>query len=158
MPKIIINSAEQILQLKHKEDVLAQYPISTALAGLGEKRDSGQTPRGRHRVYAKIGDNLDSNTIFVGRKAQSELYSPALGRHYPQRDWILSRILWLEGLEEGYNKGGDMDTLSRYIYIHGTAHVAQLGSPVSKGCIRLHPADMIALYQAVSLHCNVLIE
>jgi L,D-transpeptidase YbiS len=125
---------------------LALYPVSTSRAGPGEKRDSGCTPRGRHRIRLKIGEGAPENTVFVARRPTGELYSDSLGESEPERDWILSRILWLTGMEPGFNRGGEVDTLRRFIYIHGTPEEALIGMPVSHGCIRMRNRDLIKLF------------
>lgn len=138
--------------------LVADYPISTALAGPGEQRDSGCTPRGRHRVRALIGADQPAGAVFIGRRPTGEIYTPALGAAHPERDWILSRILWLGGLEPGRNRYGRVDSQSRYIYIHGTNEEARLGEPVSHGCIRMANADVIALFAHVAPNTEVWID
>ena len=138
--------------------MVADYPISTALAGPGEQRDSGCTPRGRHRVRALIGAGQPAGAVFIGRRPTGEIYTPALGAAHPERDWILSRILWLGGLEPGRNRYGRVDSQTRYIYIHGTNEEARLGEPVSHGCIRMANADVIALFAHVAPNTEVWID
>jgi len=145
-PCLDVSLARQRLSLMREDRVLAQYPVSTARNGPGERNGSGCTPRGRHVVRAMIGAGLPAGAVLVGRRPTGELWSPELARRHPQRDWILSRILWLSGLEPGRNRLGDVDTMRRYIYIHGTPDTAQLGSPVSHGCIRMSNEDVIELF------------
>ena len=135
---IRVSIPDQRLELLEGGVAVASYPVSTARNGPGEQRDSGCTPRGWHRVRVKIGAGLPLNTVFVGRRPTGEVYGPELAAGYPERDWILARILWLTGLEAGFNRGGDRDTLRRYIYIHGCPDEAPMGVPLSHGCIRLH--------------------
>lgn len=158
MNTILIDIAKQLLQLRNADDILlAEYPISSALKGVGEKQGSYQTPRGRHVIAEKIGENMPIFTVFSARKPTGEIFSDALSSQYPDRDWILSRILWLEGVEEGVNRGGDVDSRSRYIYIHGTNEENDIGVPRSHGCIRMRNVDVIDLFDRVSVGDAVLI-
>lgn len=129
--------------------LLAEYPVSTALNGVGEMKNTGQTPRGAHYIRAKIGDGLPDNAVFVGRRFTRELYTPELAERFPGRDWILGRILWLCGREPGKNRLGDVDTMQRYIYIHGTPDTEPMGIPLSHGCIRMRCADVVELFSKV---------
>jgi hypothetical protein len=135
--------------------VLRQYGISTAANGVGEVRGSHCTPRGLHLVRAKIGSGYAANTVFVCRRATGEIYSPELGAAFPNRDWILTRILWLSGCEVGFNRLGDNDTMRRYIYIHGTPDSVQLGQTGSHGCIRMRNTDLMELFDLVSAGTTV---
>ena len=144
-----IDLAAQVLELRSGAAVLARYPVSTAASGPGERRGSGGTPRGRHRIRLKIGGDCPPNAVFVGRRPTGELYSPALAAAEPGRDWILGRILWLTGAEPGRNRGGEVDTLRRYIYIHGCPDAEPMGTPRSHGCIRMRNADLLALFDRV---------
>jgi hypothetical protein len=128
---------------------VAQYPVSTGLNGPGESQDSGCTPRGKHRVRIKIGANCPVNTVFVGRRPTGERYSELMAEQQPGRDWVLTRIIWLSGTESGFNRGGCVDTLRRYIYIHGTPDREPMGVPKSHGCIRMHNQDLIQLFDWV---------
>ena len=125
------------------------YPVSTSKNGLGEKNGSFCTPRGRHIVRAKIGSGQPMNAVFVRRRPTGELWSPALDARYPGRDWMLSRILWLSGCEVGRNRLGDVDTMRRYIYIHGSPERSEMGKPGSIGCIRMRNADIIELFDLI---------
>jgi lipoprotein-anchoring transpeptidase ErfK/SrfK len=108
------------------------------------------TPRGRHIIRAKIGDGAPVNTVFVRRRPTGEVYSPELGARYPGRDWMLTRILWLSGCEVGRNRLGSVDTMRRFIYIHGSPDSAKMGVPGSIGCIRMHNADLLELFGQVA--------
>ena len=134
------------------------YAISTAGNGAGEKNGSFCTPRGHHIVRAKIGANALANTIFVGRRATGELYRPALRDKFPDRDWILTRILWLSGCEPGFNRLGDVDTMRRYVYIHGAPDDVEMGRPGSHGCIRMRNFDVIELFDLVRTGTPVMIH
>jgi len=107
------------------------------------------TPLGAHIIRAKIGAGLPENTVFVGRRPTGELYTPELSAQFPNRDWILTRILWLSGCEVGFNRLGDVDTMRRYIYIHGSPDSVHMGQPGSIGCIRMRNADIVELFDLV---------
>ncbi len=156
MTRLAIDIGAQRLSVFNHDGALeAQYPVSTALNGAGERNGSGCTPRGRHRVRACIGAGAPRGAVFVGRRWSGEIYTPELGRAHPQRDWILSRILWLGGLEPGINRYQTVDTQARYIYIHGTPDEHLLGQPVSHGCIRMANDDVMALFARVTSGCMV---
>ena len=144
-----IDIGKQCLDVLQHGDLLGRYPVSTAANGSGEREGSGCTPRGVHRIRIKIGCEAAVNTVFVGRRPSGEVYSPELAARYPGRDWILTRILWLTGTEPGRNRGGDVDTLRRYIYIHGCPDSEPMGVPRSHGCIRMRNADLVDLFELV---------
>lgn len=129
--------------------VLMETRISTGRKGVGEINGSEQTPRGWHKVRAKIGAGQPADTIFVARRPTGERYTPALRREYPGRDWILTRILWLSGLEPGRNRLGNVDTMRRFIYIHGCPDEDPMGVPGSKGCVKMRNRDLIELFDRV---------
>ena len=157
-PYIHVSVAQQRLQLLHRDDVLLEVSISTAANGVGEETGSECTPRGWHRVCACIGSHCQNNTVFVARRPNGEVYSSALAAEHLQRDWILTRILWLGGLEAGRNRGGEVDTFSRYIYIHGAPDEVEMGVPGSHGCIRMRNDELLELYDHVRVGTRVLIE
>lgn len=136
----------------------ASYPVSSARNGPGEREGSGCTPRGRHIVRIKIGTGCPPDTVFVGRRPTGERYTPRLAAAHPERDWILCRILWLSGRESGRNRGGRVDSLRRYIYIHGTPDSEPMGQPGSHGCIRMRNADLLQLFAQVEPGCTVWID
>jgi lipoprotein-anchoring transpeptidase ErfK/SrfK len=148
--RILVDLASQTLELAEDGHVLRRYFVSTARNGSGERRNSGCTPRGLHRVRIRIGGGCAEGTVFVGRRPTGEIYDAALESRYPERDWILTRILWLTGLEPGRNRGGRVDTLRRYVYIHGCPDCEPMGVPRSHGCIRMRNADLIELFDLVS--------
>jgi len=125
------------------------YLVSTAKNGPGEKNGSFCTPRGRHIVRAKIGAGQPVNTVFVRRRPTGEVWTPELNERYPGRDWMLTRLLWLSGCEPGRNRLGEVDTMRRYIYIHGSPDTAEMGKPGSIGCIRMRNADIVELFGLV---------
>lgn len=148
--QIEISIAEQRLRLLGDADeTLADYPVSTALNGPGEKKNSGCTPRGSHIVRAKIGADNPLGTVFIGRRPTGEIWTPELSAEHPARDFILTRILWLSGCEVGVNRLGSVDTMQRYIYIHGTPDTEPMGVPRSHGCIRMRNADVLELFDKV---------
>lgn len=149
MRRIVIDAAKQELTLYDGELVLKRYSVSTAKKGLGEKNGSFCTPRGRHIVRAKIGAGQPENTVFVRRRPTGEIWSRELHEKFPGRDWMLTRLLWLSGCEPGKNRLGDVDTMRRYIYIHGSPDTAEMGRPGSIGCIRMRNRDIIELFELV---------
>jgi L,D-transpeptidase YbiS len=142
-------STQQLELCDDNGGVVRRYAVSTAANGVGEMFGSYCTPRGKHIIRAKIGAGQAENTVFVKRRPTGEIYSPELGTQYPERDWMLTRILWLSGQEVGFNRLGKCDTMRRYIYIHGTPASVQLGLPGSHGCIRMRNADLIELFDWV---------
>ena len=147
--RIEIDIPSQRLTLLVDGEPVRSWPVSTAKNGPGEMQDSECTPRGRHEISGKIGSGAAPNTVFVGRRPTGECYSEALANAHPGRDWILTRILWLAGLEPGFNAGGRCDTKSRYIYIHGTPDSEPMGQAKSHGCIRMRNADIVDLYSKI---------
>ena len=147
--KIAIDAGKQQLRLMDGERVLKRYSVSTAKKGLGEQKGSFCTPGGRHIVRAKIGGGLPLGAVFVRRRPTGEVWTPELHARYPGRDWILTRILWLSGCEPGRNRLGNVDTMRRYIYIHGTPDSAELGKPGSIGCVRMRNKDIAELYDLI---------
>ena len=156
--RLWISLPEQRLYLLDGDQVLADYPVSTARNGPGELAGSGCTPCGWHRIRIKIGAGAPLHTVFVGRRPTGELYTPDWAARYPQRDWILTRILWLSGLEPGRNRCGNRDTWRRYIYIHGCPSELPLGVPLSHGCIRMGNQAIADLFEQVQAGDRVLIE
>ena len=152
---IEINISKQTLRLSEGNDLIKQYTISTAKNGPGEQMDSECTPRGKHLIREKIGAGCEANTVFVGREPTGELYHPELREQFPDRDWILTRILWLSGCEEGKNKGGNVDSYDRYIYIHGGPDDLAMGVPGSRGCVRMRNTDVIELFDLVETETGV---
>jgi lipoprotein-anchoring transpeptidase ErfK/SrfK len=126
------------------------YRVSTSAYGVGEQNGSFKTPRGRHVIRAKIGGDAPPNAVFVERRPSGEIYSAALAAQFPERDWILTRILWLSGCEPGFNRLGQVDTMRRMIYIHGSPDTAIMGKPGSRGCIRMHTADILDVFDRVT--------
>lgn len=157
-PVIRVDVQKQVLELVENGEASRQFSISTAANGLGEEENSGCTPRGIHYITAKFGDDAPTGAVFVAREATGEVYSEDLAAAHPDRDWILSRILWLSGAEVGLNRLGHVDSMRRYIYIHGTPDSEPMGEPRSHGCIRMRNADVIALYEQVSVGTEVHIQ
>lgn len=157
--KIEIDVPAQTLSLLDGEGkALRTYSVSTAKKGVGEKNGSFCTPRGRHIVRAKIGAGRPLGTVFVRRRPTGEVWTPELHAQYPGRDWMLTRILWLSGCEVGRNRLGDVDTMRRYIYIHGSPDTAEMGTPGSIGCVRMRNNDIAELFDLVAPYTPVLIK
>jgi L,D-transpeptidase YbiS len=150
MPRIEVSLAKQSLKLfDDRGSLIREYLVSTSKNGAGEQCDSDCTPRGKHIIRAKIGAGLPLNTVFVGRRPTGEVYSSELGARYPGRDWILTRILWLSGCEPGYNRLRQVDTMRRFVYIHGTSDEQGIGKAMSHGCIRMRNRDIVELFDAI---------
>jgi len=148
--RIEIDLGSQQLLLKSDQGAVEKaYVVSTSKFGAGEKNGSFCTPRGRHVIRARIGAGQPLNAVFVRRRPTGEIWTPELHARFPGRDWILTRILWLSGCEPGRNRWGEVDTMRRYIYIHGTHDQAEMGTPGSIGCIRMRGTDMIELFDRV---------
>jgi len=152
---ITVSIREQMLYHRRSSGVWYAYPVSTAAKGAGNRRDSLQTPLGRHRICAKIGEDMPMYTAFVSREPVG-IFGPGLDA--PECDWILTRILWLNGMEPGKNRHGSVDTKSRYIYIHGTHEEDSLGTPASHGCIRMANTDILDLFEHTRVGERVLIR
>lgn len=142
-------AAQRLRLLDAAGNELRRYSVSTGAKGAGEQRGSYRTPRGRHVVRAKIGAGAPLNTVFVARRPNGEIYGPALEAERPGRDWILTRILWLSGCELGFNRLGEVDTMRRYIYLHGCPDSAPMGVAASHGCIRMRNADIVELFDLI---------
>ncbi len=153
--EVLIEISRQSLQLIEAGKVLNRWSVSTSRYGPGELADSMGTPRGAHRIRACIGAGRPPGAVFLGRRATGELYSEELARKHPGRDWILSRILWLCGEDPGFNRLAQVDSMRRYIYIHGTPDSEPMGVPRSHGCVRMRNADVIRLFDQVRTGCPV---
>ncbi len=155
---IRVSIDEQRLQLLERGEVVMDVAVATAANGPGEVMHSECTPRGRHRVRARIGDGCPENTVFVGRRPTGEIYSPALKAAHPGRDWMLTRILWLCGEEAGRNRLGQVDSMRRYIYIHGCPDEDPMGVPSSHGCVKMRNREVIELFDRVPAGTPVIIQ
>jgi len=152
--RILIPS--QTLELLDDQDrLMRRYLVSTSSRGVGEKNGSYRTPRGRHIIRAKIGHGQPANTVFVERRPTGEVYSPELASQFPRRDWMLTRLLWLSGCEPGFNRLGEVDTMRRFIYLHGSPDTAVMGQPVSIGCVRMRNPDILELFDLVPVGISV---
>ncbi len=149
MPRLEISIPGQSLAVFENGREIRRYTVSTSRNGSGERRGSFCTPRGEHIVRAKIGAGQAVNTVFVRRRPTGEIWTPEMAERFPGRDWILTRILWLSGCEPGRNRMGDVDTMRRYIYIHGSPDAFEMGKPGSIGCIRMHNRDIVELFELV---------
>ncbi len=153
---IVINPERQELHLIQNEQILKTYLISTGEAGIGSRKGSRMTPAGTHRIAEKIGDGVPVGASFKGRELTGFIRSIFPTEINFPWDSILTRILWLDGQENGVNRGGDVDSYSRYIYIHGTQKEWMLGQPSSNGCIKMRNTDLIELFNLAPL--NTLVE
>ncbi len=158
MIRLEIDISLQKLQVWDEDSLLKEYVVSTAKKGVGEKYGSEQTPRGWHIIRSKIGADLPINTVFIRRRPTGEIYTPELRKQFPERDWILTRILWLSGLELKKNRLGSVDSMRRKIYIHGTPDDVVMGIPGSRGCVRMHNQDIIELFDKIPAKTPVLIK
>lgn len=157
--KLWVSLHSQTLELVDDDNrSLAVYSVSTAGNGAGERKGSYRTPRGRHLIRAKIGGGAPLDTVFVGRRPTGEIWTPDLAAAHPGRDWILTRILWLSGTEPGFNRLGEVDTMRRYIYIHGSPDSVAMGRPGSIGCIRMRNRDIAELFERVPVRTTVQID
>lgn len=147
--KILVDVKKQELYLIEKGEAVEKYKISTAKNGVGSLKGSGKTPLGKHRIYKKIGENRQIGSVFVGRMFTGKVHE--IGKEKSDRDLVLTRILQLQGLEPGVNRGGNVDSLDRCIYIHGTNDEELIGKPVSHGCVRMRNQDVISLYEKVDV-------
>ncbi len=154
---LVINIQTQTLCVfdTHSKQYLKTYAVATAKNGPGEKQGSECTPRGKHVIRAKIGRNTAVNTVFIGRRPTGEIYQPSFKQQHPERDWILTRILWLSGKEPGVNRLGDVDTMRRYVYIHGCPDEDKMGIPSSHGCVKMRNTDVIELFDMLPAYTLV---
>ncbi len=156
---IEVDVPTQTLTLKDSQGrILMQTKVSTARNGVGEEAGSEKTPRGAHYIRAKIGAGLPPNSVLISRRPTNEIYSPQLRSAFPNRDWILTRILWLCGLERGKNRLGKVDTMQRYIYIHGCPDENPMGVPSSRGCVKMRNSELIELFDRVVPGTRVIIK
>ena len=149
---------QQLDVVDEQQNIIFQTQVATAKNGVGQIQGSECTPLGSHRIRAKIGTACEVNTVFVGRRPTGEIYSAELDAQYPNRDWILTRILWLCGNELGLNRGGEVDTMRRYVYIHGAPDSHPMGVPSSHGCIKMRNTDILSLYDLVDIGTAVTIQ
>jgi L,D-transpeptidase YbiS len=156
--QIKVSIDAQRLQLLESDKIIMDVAIATASNGPGEIMHSECTPRGRHKIRAKIGDGAPENAVFTGRRQTGEIYTAASKEQHPGRDWMLTRILWLSGLEPGKNRLGERDSMRRYIYIHGCPDTDEMGIPSSHGCIKMRNVEVIRLFDIVPAGTKVLIQ
>jgi len=154
---ITVSIKNQSLQvyISPSDQLIKEYRIATAKNGPGEQFGSECTPRGKHIIRAKVGDGALANTVFIGRRPTGEIYSSKLRASHPNRDWILTRILWLSGKQPGFNRLGNVDTMRRYVYIHGCPEEDEMGIPSSHGCIKMRNADVIELFELIPVYTPV---
>ncbi len=155
---IKVSIPAQRLDLFDGDTCVKSYAVATAKNGPGELNGSECTPRGWHLIRAKVGAGAQPNTVFVKRRPSGEIFTAGFREQFPKRDWILTRILWLSGVEPGKNRLGKVDTMRRYIYIHGCPDADPMGIPSSHGCVKMRNADVIDLFERVPAGTPVLIE
>jgi len=148
--RIEIDLCRQELRVIDRDQPTRRFGVSTSRHGPGERAGSECTPRGTHVIRARIGQGLPAGACLVGRRYTGEVWTPELARAEPDRDWILSRVIWLSGCERGRNRLGTVDTMRRYIYIHGTPDSEPMNVPFSHGCIRMRNGDVIELFDMVA--------
>ncbi len=156
--QLVVSIDAQQIGLFEQGRLVSSWPVSTSMYGVGNQQNSGKTPLGDHYIRAKIGAGCEQNAVFVGRRFTGEIYSNELAQAHPDRDWILTRILWLCGTETGVNRLGNVDSMRRYIYIHGTPDSEPMGEPRSHGCVRMRNNDIIQLYNRVKVGTAVRLQ
>lgn len=156
--EIRVDIPSQTLVVLSQNQPVTTYPVSTAKLGTGECYESYRTPRGQHLIRAKIGAGQPLGMVFVDRRPTGEIFSPDLAKRYPDRDWILTRILWLSGCEVGFNRLRHVDTMRRYIYIHGISKEENIGTPTSHGCIGMRNQNILELFDRVPVGTPVFIR
>lgn len=155
---LFVSLAEQRLVMFVQQKIVFDTIIASAKNGAGEQAGSECTPRGWHSIRAKIGQHCEANTVFIGRRPTGEICTQELQQAHPGRDWILSRILWLNGSESGFNRSGQQDTMRRYIYIHGCPDSHPMGIPSSHGCIKMRNTEVLALFELVDVGMDIFIS
>lgn len=155
---IEVDISEQRLYLIENSLVKASYPISTSKYGEGSIENSFKTPLGKHSIKEMIGEEAEINTIFTSRINTKRSATIIDQFQDTDNDYVTSRIMWLDGEEDGFNKGGNVDSFRRYIYIHGTHEEGLIGTKASHGCIRMFNYDVIELFNLVNIGTKVLIR
>ena len=156
--KVNISISQQTLEVVENDAVIFSALVSTAANGAGEQHGSECTPRGKHIIRAKIGTGCLENTVFTGRRPTGEIFTEQLQQQQPERDWVLTRILWLSGCETGINRLGAVDTMRRYIYIHGCPDSFEMGKPASHGCVRMTNQDVMTVFDLLPVGTEVNIK
>ena len=146
---LYVDIKDQNMYLLKKGTIYNVFKISSSYYGTGSEVNSLKTPLGKHKIYKKIGKTLPINAILKGRVWNGAIANVITEEVDTDFDHVTSRILWLDGLEIGKNKGPGVDSRSRYIYIHGTAEEGLIGQPASDGCIRMYNSDVIDLFDLV---------
>ena len=155
---IEVDISEQRLYLIENSLIKASYPISTSKYGEGSIENSFKTPLGKHSIKEMIGEEAEINTIFTSRINTKRSATIIDQFEDTDNDYVTSRIMWLDGEEDGLNKGGNVDSFRRYIYIHGTHEEGLIGTKASHGCIRMFNYDVIELFKLVNIGTKVLIR
>ena len=153
--RAVVDVRAQSMEVRRGETLLARFPVSTAARGIGNVEASYRTPLGRHRVCEKFGAGAPLGTVFRSRE-DTGVIAPILTAPVDvEEDLILTRILWLEGLEPGVNRGPGIDSRERYIYIHGTNEEGLIGTPASHGCVRMRNRDVVTLFDLLPVGAEV---
>jgi len=155
---LVVDIKSQTMNYYRQEKLVREFRVSTAKNGPGQMFGSQCTPLGLHILRAKIGATLPINAVLVKRRWTGEVYSSKLKETYPYRDWILTRIIWLSGCEVGFNRLKNVDSMRRFIYIHGTPDTEPMGRANSHGCIRMRNNEIIELFDSVPLYTKLLIQ
>ena len=159
VPVATVDVAAQTMTVSWRGRTVRTYRVSTSAKGVGAAEGSGKTPPGRHRVARLFGHTAVPGQVFVSRRAvKGHVIPEAAWRTAQSKDYVLTRILWLEGLEPGVNRGPGVDSRDRYIYIHGTNQEHLLGTPASHGCIRMANADVLELFALAKRHRGLLVD
>lgn len=154
---LVVSLAEQCMYVIKGDSVFKEYHISGAALGAGNKSGSNQTPLGLHRIKERYGDEVPVGGILKSRQYTGEVATIYTDSVDVEEDYVTTRIMWLEGLEAGINRGGNVDSYNRYIYIHGTPEEGLIGQPASHGCIRMYNKEVIELFEASAVGDLVLI-
>ena len=154
---LYVNIIKQTMYHIKKHKIVKTYVISSSSYGVGSEVGSYKTPLGLHRIKEKFGDKTPMNGRMIGRVYYGQIATIYTDQTKSKTDDVTSRILWLEGLEKGLNKGEGIDSYKRYIYIHGTSEEGRLGTPASHGCIRMKNKAVIELYDKIKIDTLVLI-
>lgn len=152
-----VKPSSQKMYLYHNGEIESFYEISTAANGMGELKNSFATPRGWHCIRAKIGTGAPKGAVFVGRRWTKEIFSDKLFESSKDRDWILTRIMWLSGLEPGFNRLNNVDTMQRYVYIHGCPEQRMQHRPMTRGCVGMYQDDVIELFEKIKFGTKIFI-
>ena len=154
---LFVSVKEQKMYHIVENTIVKEYLVSTAKKGVGNQKNSDMTPHGLHYIKEKYGSKTPQNGRMIGRVFYGQIAKIYYDTTSSKTDDITSRILWLSGMEKDINKGGNVDSYNRYIYIHGTSEEGKIGTPASHGCVRMLNNDIIELYAKIKNGTKVLI-